>query len=71
MEVVEQVIKDQYITNDDAVYTLVKSLICCDALQAFQNKDKWCKNKTGKDLVACFAAVTVHAFPSKANKMQK
>eukprot|EP00957_Ditylum_brightwellii_P035837 2716498-Ditylum_brightwellii.AAC.1 len=71
MEAIAQVIKSQDIQDGDAVYSLVKSLLKGDALQVFQNKEKFQEVKDSPVFTKCLAAVTKHTFPKKAYKTQK
>eukprot|EP00957_Ditylum_brightwellii_P095283 7257299-Ditylum_brightwellii.AAC.1 len=68
---IAQVIKGQDIQDEEAGYSLVKSLLKGDALQAFQNKEESQETKNGPAFTKCLAAVTEHVFPKKACKIQK
>eukprot|EP00957_Ditylum_brightwellii_P075642 5748540-Ditylum_brightwellii.AAC.1 len=71
MEAIMQVIKGQDIQDGDVAYSLVKSLIKGDALQAFQNEEASQEVKDGPTFTKCLAAVTKHVFPKKPYKTQK
>eukprot|EP00957_Ditylum_brightwellii_P043178 3271868-Ditylum_brightwellii.AAC.1 len=67
----KQIIKGQDITDLDAAYTLVKSLLQGDALKIFQNKEESHKIKDSPAFTAFLAVVTKHEFLTKACKTQK
>eukprot|EP00957_Ditylum_brightwellii_P031477 2386898-Ditylum_brightwellii.AAC.1 len=71
MDAITQVIKGQDIQDRDAVYSLVKSLLRGDALQAFKNEEASQDVKDGPNFTKCLAAVTEHIFPKKVYKTQK
>eukprot|EP00957_Ditylum_brightwellii_P145146 11055261-Ditylum_brightwellii.AAC.1 len=69
MEAIAQGIKGQDIQDEDAAYSLVKSLLKGDALQVFKNKKQSQEFKDGVAFTTCLAAVTKHVFTKKAYKM--
>eukprot|EP00957_Ditylum_brightwellii_P122110 9312539-Ditylum_brightwellii.AAC.1 len=71
MESITQVIKGQDIQDGDAAYSLVKSLLKGDTLQAFQNKEESQEVKDGPVFIKCLAVVTEYVFHKKAYKTQK
>eukprot|EP00957_Ditylum_brightwellii_P113854 8680060-Ditylum_brightwellii.AAC.1 len=71
MEAIVQVIEGQEISDGDAVYSLVKSVLKGDALQVFKNKKESQGIKDSPVFTKCLAAVTKHVYPKKAYKMQK
>eukprot|EP00957_Ditylum_brightwellii_P113215 8633413-Ditylum_brightwellii.AAC.1 len=66
MEAIVQVIKRQVIQDEDADYSLVKSLLKGDDLQVFKNKEESQEAKDSLVFTKCLAAVTEHIFPKKA-----
>eukprot|EP00957_Ditylum_brightwellii_P081960 6232246-Ditylum_brightwellii.AAC.1 len=71
MDTITQVIKGQDIQGRDAAYSLVKSLLKGDNLQAFKNEEASQKTKDGPAFTKYLAAVTKDVFPKKAYKTQK
>eukprot|EP00957_Ditylum_brightwellii_P200827 15308491-Ditylum_brightwellii.AAC.1 len=71
MEAIAQVIKGQDIQDGDAAYLMIKSLLKGDTVQVFKNEEENQEIKDGLVFTKCLVAVTEHAFPKKAYKMQK
>eukprot|EP00957_Ditylum_brightwellii_P087724 6680356-Ditylum_brightwellii.AAC.1 len=70
-DAISQVVKGQDITDLDAVYIMVKILLCGDALQVFQNEEVVQKERDCPSFTKYLAAVTEHIFPMKAYKVKK
>eukprot|EP00957_Ditylum_brightwellii_P158623 12073495-Ditylum_brightwellii.AAC.2 len=71
VNLISHVFKGQDITDLEATYTLVKSLLKGDALQVFQNEEAVQKERDVPSFTKCLQAVTKHVFPIKACKIQK
>eukprot|EP00957_Ditylum_brightwellii_P087358 6649259-Ditylum_brightwellii.AAC.1 len=71
VDAIAQIIKGQDIQDGKVVYSLVNSLLRGDALQVFHNMMESHEVKDSLAFTKCLAAVTKHAFPKKAYKIQK